>query len=73
MSAVKKRSVSIRGHQTSFSIEEPFFEIIVEIAKAKNISQASMIASVDEARPRDTNLSSALRLAALEWAKRPRD
>ncbi len=70
MSGVKKRSVSIRGHQTSYSLEQPFFDIIVAMAKARSLSLASMIASVDETRPRDTNLSSALRLAALEWVKR---
>ena len=70
MSVVKKRSVSIRGHQTSYSLEQPFFDIIVEMAKARSLSLASTIAAIDETRPRDTNLSSALRLAALEWVKR---
>ena len=31
---------------------------------------AALVAEVDETRPRDTNLSSALRLHVLEWAKR---
>lgn len=69
MSAVKKRSVSIRGHQTSFSVEEPFYDILHEMAAAVGCSLAALIVSVDEQRPRGSNLSSALRLAALEWVK----
>ena len=69
MSAVKKRSVSIRGHQTSYSVEDAFHEVLINMARDRNLSLAAIIASVDEARPRDENLSSALRLAALEWVK----
>jgi predicted DNA-binding ribbon-helix-helix protein len=69
MSAVKKRSVSIRGHQTSYSIEDAFHEVLVDMAQAKRLSLAALIVSIDEGRKRDENLSSALRLAALDWAK----
>jgi predicted DNA-binding ribbon-helix-helix protein len=68
MSAVKKRSVSIRGHQTSYSIEDAFHEILAEMARARSLSMAALIVSIDESRERDENLSSALRLAALRWA-----
>jgi predicted DNA-binding ribbon-helix-helix protein len=69
VSAVKKRSVSIRGHQTSYSIEDAFNEVLLEMAHAKNLSLAGLIVSIDERRERDENLSSALRLAVLEWVK----
>ena len=65
MSAVKKRSVSIRGHRTSFSLEDAFADVIGDMAKRRGISFAALVAFIDETRPRDTNLSSALRLAAL--------
>ena len=65
MSAVKKRSVSIRGHRTSFSLEDAFADVIGDMAKRRGISFAALVAVIDETRPRDTNLSSALRLAAL--------
>lgn len=68
MSAVRKRSVSIRGHRTSFSLEDAFFDIIARIARAEGISLSAQICLIDEKRGRETNLSSALRLAALEWA-----
>ena len=69
MSVVKKRSVTIRGHQTSFSLEQPFYDIVCAMAKTADAPLARFIAELDAARPRGTNLSSALRLAALDWAK----
>jgi predicted DNA-binding ribbon-helix-helix protein len=62
MSAVRKRSIAIRGHRTSFSIEQDFFDELEEIANARGVSLAALVAEVDETRPRDANLSSALRV-----------
>ena len=68
MSGVRKRSVSIRGHRTSFSLEDAFFDIIASMAKSGGLSLSAQICVIDVARGRETNLSSALRLAALDWA-----
>jgi predicted DNA-binding ribbon-helix-helix protein len=68
-SRVRKRSVSIRGHRTSFSLEQPFLDELAAIAGARGIAVAALVAEVDAARPRDTNLSSALRVHVLEWLK----
>lgn len=62
MSAVRKRSVAIRGHRTSFSIEQDFFDELEKIAAARSVSLAALVAEVDETRARDANLSSALRV-----------
>lgn len=70
MPAVEKRSVTIRGHRTSFSLEQPFYEDLVAIAAERSISLAALVAEIDGARSRDANLSSALRLYVLAWAKR---
>ncbi|MBZ9896674.1 ribbon-helix-helix domain-containing protein [Mesorhizobium sp. BR1-1-6] len=72
MSPVEKRSVTIRGHRTSYSLEKPFFDDLVAIAAARNLTLAALVAEVDENRPRDTNLSSALRIHVLAWAKHGR-
>lgn len=69
MSLVRKHSVTIRGHRTSFSLEDPFLEILEEMARARGLPLAVLVAEIDAARPRDSNLSSALRVRALEWAK----
>lgn len=68
MSTVRKRSVTIRGHRTSFSLEDAFFDIITAMAKAGGMSLSAQICLIDETRGRETNLSSSLRLAALAWA-----
>ncbi len=66
--AVRKRSVVIHGHATSFSVEDAFFEALHELAKNERCSLAALIARIDETRPRDANLSSAIRLHVLDAA-----
>ncbi|MBB2971083.1 ribbon-helix-helix domain-containing protein [Mesorhizobium sp. RMAD-H1] len=68
-SIVRKRSISIRGHATSFSLEDAFFEIIEAIARQRGMSLAALVTEIDDRRDRRANLSSALRLHALEWVK----
>ena len=70
MSLVRKRSVSIRGHRTSYSLEQPFYDELLIIAAERQIPLAALIAEIDVQRPREANLSSALRLFVLEETKR---
>jgi len=70
VSLVKKRSVTIRGHRTSYSLEQPFYDDLVVIAGERKLTLAALVAEIDASRPRDANLSSALRIHVLEWAKR---
>lgn len=72
MSNVRKRSVSIGGHRTSYSVEDEFLDILKAMAEAQAIPLARLVAQIDVARARDTNLSSALRLAALNHVKSER-
>lgn len=65
MSPVRKRSVTIRGHRTSFSIEDAFLAELERIAAARAVPLAALVAEVDAMRDRATNLSSALRLFVL--------
>ncbi|MEX0345933.1 MAG: ribbon-helix-helix domain-containing protein [Rhizobiaceae bacterium] len=69
MSGVRKRSVSIRGHRTSFSVEDEFFAELRMIAGRSGQSLASLIAAIDENRPPESNLSSAIRLFVLRELK----
>lgn len=69
MKAVGKRSVTIKGHRTSFSLEQPFFSELAAIAASRGLSIASLIAEVDEARQGGSNLSSALRVFILETVR----
>lgn len=70
MSLVEKRSVTIRGHRTSYSLEKPFYDDLVAIAATRGMTLAALVADVDANRPREANLSSALRLFVLDQAKR---
>lgn len=60
---MKKRSVSIAGHQTSVSLEEPFWDALRDLATARGLSAAALIAEIDATR--DGNLSSAIRVYVL--------
>ncbi|KAB2699596.1 ribbon-helix-helix domain-containing protein [Brucella haematophila] len=66
---LRKHSVSIRGHATSYTLEDEFFEILNQIATTRGQSIAALVAEVDSKRERTTNLSSALRLHVLNWLK----
>ncbi len=70
MTPVRKRSVTIRGHRTSFSLEQPFLDDLQSIAAARGVALAALVADVDADRARDTNLSSALRIFVLDQVKR---
>jgi predicted DNA-binding ribbon-helix-helix protein len=69
VSLVAKRSIAIRGHRTSFSLEQAFLDELQAIATGRGMTLAALVAEIDEERPRQANLSSALRLHVLEWLK----
>ena len=65
---VRKFSVTLHGHRTSFSLEEEFFSALKDIDTRRGQSLASLIAEVDEGRGEGDNLSSALRVHVLKAA-----
>ena len=58
-----KRSLTIHGHRTSISLEEPFWIALNDIAKARQQSVASLVQKID--KKRDGGLSSAIRVFIL--------
>lgn len=60
-----KRSFSIRGHRTSISLEQPFWEALKNAAARERVSLAGLIARIDEQRG-DAGLSSAVRVWILD-------
>jgi predicted DNA-binding ribbon-helix-helix protein len=64
---LKKRSITVAGHRTSVSVEEPFWQALGEIAAAESASIAATIAAIDRDRPADVSLSAAIRVFALDW------
>jgi predicted DNA-binding ribbon-helix-helix protein len=68
--SVAKRSVTIAGHRTSLSLEEPFWDALQEIAAENERPVAALIREVDKTRDPSLNLSAALRVFVLGHYKR---
>jgi predicted DNA-binding ribbon-helix-helix protein len=64
---LKKRSVVLAGHATSVALEPEFWAVLDTVAAQRGLSQAGLLAWVDETRGR-RSLASACRLLALETA-----
>ena len=60
-STVIKRSIDVKGHKTSVSLETEFWEGLREIARVQKIKLAELTQQVDEGR-QGGNLSSAIRV-----------
>ena len=60
---MQKRSLTIHGHRTSISLEEPFWMVLNDIAKARQQSVASLVQMID--KDRVGGLSSAIRVFIL--------
>lgn len=63
-STIKKRSVTLDGHKTSVSIEDDFWEALIDISRTRRQTVGSLIEEIDRDRLA-TNLSSAIRLFVL--------
>jgi predicted DNA-binding ribbon-helix-helix protein len=63
-SPILKRSVAVAGHRTSISLEEPFWDVLREMADREATSVQGLIARIDAERNHQ-NLSSAIRVFIL--------
>ena len=62
---MKKRSVTLKGHRTSITLEDEFWGALDQIAAARNTSLQKIIEDID-AQHGTGNLSSALRVYILK-------
>jgi predicted DNA-binding ribbon-helix-helix protein len=67
---VGKRSLTIAGHRTSISLEEPFWAALTEIATERKTSVAAVVAGIDRTRQEHDNLSAAVRIYILDWYRK---
>ncbi len=67
-SAIVKHSLAIAGHRTSISLEHAFWEGLKSIAAERGLSIATLVARIDAERGA-ANLSSAIRVFVLNWAR----
>ncbi len=65
MSKPVKRSLTLRGHRTSVSLEDPFWQAFRDIAASKNRAINDLAAEIDAARDLDTGLATAIRIYVL--------
>ena len=65
MSRPVKRSVTLRGHRTSVSLEDAFWTAFRDIAAETGQPINALAAEIDAARGTETGLASAIRLYVL--------
>ncbi|MEM7238194.1 MAG: ribbon-helix-helix domain-containing protein [Pseudomonadota bacterium] len=63
-----KRSLTLQGHRTSVSLEEPFWRLFCDIADRRGVSVNKLAAELDARRVPPASLASAIRLFVLDWA-----
>jgi predicted DNA-binding ribbon-helix-helix protein len=61
----RKRSLTLHGHRTSVSLEDPFWIAFVEMARAEGMSVNALAARIDRDRGVSSGLASAIRVAVL--------
>ena len=65
---MEKRSLILAGHKTSLALEPEFWAALEAMAADRDVPLAMLIEEIDEAR-KGNNLTSAVRVAILGWAR----
>ncbi|MBL4805754.1 MAG: ribbon-helix-helix domain-containing protein [Rhodobacteraceae bacterium] len=63
----KKHSLTLHGHRTSVSLETPFWQAFLRIAKSEGKTINGLAAEIDDARLGSSGLATAIRLYVLAW------
>ena len=64
----KKRSLTLNGHKTSVSLEEPFWNYFCKLAKKHNVSIAALASNIDLTRNPSVGLATSIRIFCLTEA-----
>jgi predicted DNA-binding ribbon-helix-helix protein len=65
----QKRSLTLRGHRTSVSLEDAFWSEFQRLARTRGTSVNDLAAEIDTARGVSSGLASAIRLFVLTEVK----
>jgi len=68
-----KHSLTLRGHRTSVSLEDEFWQAFREIAQDRDQPLNALAAQIDESRGVDVGLASAIRLFVLRHYRHAAD
>lgn len=63
----RKHSLTLHGHRTSVSLEDPFWQAFREIAEAKGKGINELASEIDDSRDVEAGLATAIRLYVLAW------
>lgn len=61
-----KRSLTLRGHRTSVSLEHEFWQAFRDIAKSQSKAINELAAEIDASRGLESGLASAIRVYVLQ-------
>jgi predicted DNA-binding ribbon-helix-helix protein len=64
-----KRSLTLRGHRTSVSLEDAFWREFRTIAEQRGVALNALAAEIDAARGTEAGLASAIRVFVLDVLK----
>jgi predicted DNA-binding ribbon-helix-helix protein len=64
-----KRSLTLRGHRTSVSLEDPFWHAFCDLAKETGMPINVLAAQIDTLRGVESGLASAIRVYVLTYYK----
>ena len=67
MSRPIKRSLTLRGHRTSVSLEDDFWRAFRDIADEKSLPINALAAEIDARRDLEAGLATAIRLYVLAY------
>jgi len=67
----KKHSLTLKGHRTSVSLEEEFWQAFREIAAQRGQPINLLAAEIDKDRGLDAGLASAIRVFVLQHYRNP--
>ncbi|MDB4558923.1 ribbon-helix-helix domain-containing protein [Amylibacter sp.] len=67
-----KHSLTLKGHRTSVSLEQEFWDGFREIAAQDGIALNELAAQIDAERGVDCGLASAIRLFVFRWYRKHR-
>ncbi|PIE15735.1 MAG: aryl-sulfate sulfotransferase [Rhodobacterales bacterium] len=66
----KKHSLTLKGHRTSVSLEDAFWQAFCQIARQMDVPINQLAAEIDEKRGLKAGLASAIRVFVLEYYRK---
>ena len=63
----QKHSLTLHGHRTSVSLEEPFWRAFLQIVEEEGKTINGLAAEIDDSRLGSSGLATAIRLYVLAW------